>query len=252
VKRFLEKLFAARRPVVPIAVRDADPPDLTAATVALFREHSIKSREDGGAVDLPDHGCRVMPIVVSETIYETGCTCQLDVRLELSDGTVVIESFAGIDHDAAKARLDGFENFVRSSFHVLLRAVLLPAPDDQVDVEEWVIGEQRFVVTIGCVTARRPAPDWPVPTQWFETFEAAIKRTVAATALLDPLLLRAHERRELGRGGSLEQRALAGNRGNHGEGTVGGVGGFLQFEAFPDAPSSGLTIASMRCSDPGN
>jgi hypothetical protein len=92
VKRFIQKLFAARRPVVSIA----DPSDLTAAIVALFRHHSIKTAEDAGAIDLPDHGCRVIPIVVSANIGQNACTCQLDVRFELSAGSVVVESFAEV------------------------------------------------------------------------------------------------------------------------------------------------------------
>lgn len=177
MKQLIAKLFR-RQKAESQRSREHVVPDLTAATSTLLRDHHVATLRDAETIQLPEHGCRVIPMVFDENVHETGVTCCFDVQFELSDGSVIIETFAGIGSDAGDARRDAFENFVRSSFHVILRAVLLPMPDPQVDVEEWLVSGERFIATLGTVTARSPvSPEWKVPTGWFATLEDAIKQS---------------------------------------------------------------------------
>jgi hypothetical protein len=78
---------------------------------------------------------------------------QLDVRLVPWIGARLVESFGGFGASIEEATRNAFENFVRSSFHVLL-AAFHGMKDDQVTIESWDIGNVVREVTLGKIVSR--------------------------------------------------------------------------------------------------
>ena len=173
---------AVRLTAVRLGLR-AHPPHVNAEIARLLRGHGVRAVLTDDAVALPDHGCRIESFISGEQAYEKGHTCRLDVHFTLPGGETVLESFAGVGDGFDGARGDALQNFVRGSFHVLLRGLLIGGADEQVDVEEWRVGGERAVATIGAVTSRGVGPDGNVPTAWFTTLEAEIKRLGLAADL---------------------------------------------------------------------
>ena len=100
---------------------------------------------------------------------------ELDVRLEITPGRTIIESFAGVSETQAKAIGDALTNFTANSFHVLLAAFFQPE-DQEIRRDEWVIGGMKSRVTIGNVGVRGTLPRQGDPMfAWFKRFEESIK-----------------------------------------------------------------------------
>jgi len=111
---------------------------------------------------------------VSQTT--TGWSCQMDVRVVLRDGQVLVESFSGIGADPGEMFEDALKYFTASSFHVILKALIIDGgPDEQVDVETWLIDGIPYRAFIGGVTSRGTPPDGAPPTSWVPAFESAIR-----------------------------------------------------------------------------
>jgi len=141
---------------------------------ALFEHHGVSVDAQDGVLDLGD-GHRIEAVVVNEEVHGNGRTCQLDLYLEMPDGQVLVESFAGMGEDRRRAVGNALESFIRSSFHVILRGLLREGEDEQVEVEQWDVRGRRYTATIGGVTSRGTHPDGQVPTGWFPELESAIR-----------------------------------------------------------------------------
>lgn len=145
------------------------------ALEATLQHHGVRTARSGSRLLLPDHGCHFETKVAASVPREQGHMIRLDVTMTFADGRFIQESFAGLGSDVTGAQRDAFDNFLRSSFHVLLRAFLVPEDDEQVTIEEWQIDGQRYVAIIGGIVARGSQPAANVPFAWFRDLEAAIK-----------------------------------------------------------------------------
>lgn len=141
---------------------------------AAFESHGIAADDVAGTSYLAAGGLAVGVEVFNEDRTASGWSCQIDVRVVLPDARILIESFSGLGADRAAMFRDALESFVRSSFHVLLCALITATPDDQVDVEEWIVGGTRYRAFIGDVVSRGRPPGGRPPTDWFPDFERAI------------------------------------------------------------------------------
>jgi hypothetical protein len=105
---------------------------------------------------------------------------QLDVRVLPWTGRRLVESFGGFGKSVEAATADAFENFTRSSFHVLA-AALHGMVDDQVTTETWDLGGVARTVTLGNLVSRGAPPPASVRSDWFKALEAAIRARGLAT-----------------------------------------------------------------------
>jgi hypothetical protein len=146
-----------------------------ALIATLLEGHGVVPRRSEGILAFQG-GWSLATEVFREEQHPNGRrSAQLDVRLQLPDGRVLIESCAGIGDDSASVVKDAVENFMRGSLHVLLHAFWLSEPDEQVDIENWIIGENGFHAVMGGATGRGTQPSGGIPLGWFATFEDAVK-----------------------------------------------------------------------------
>lgn len=142
----------------------------------LFCRHHVDAKQDGEWVTFPGYQYRAAAAIVKENNpRQNFISVQLDVRLALGDGRVLIESFMGMGTSRDEAVGDSFQNFTINSFHVLLRAFFAPS-DEQVTVEEWNIAGKQRRVALGNLGMRGtpPAPE-KMPVDWFPTVESKLK-----------------------------------------------------------------------------
>ena len=142
----------------------------------LFRCHHVEAKQDGEWVTFPGRQYRASAAIVQEQHPRPNfITVQLDVRLDLGDGRVLIESFMRMGTSRDKAVGDSFQNFTINSFHVLLRAFFAPS-DEQVTTEEWnIAGKQRRVVVGNLGMRGTPPVPEKMPVEWFPTVESKLK-----------------------------------------------------------------------------
>ncbi|HEV3444731.1 MAG TPA: DUF6348 family protein [Gemmataceae bacterium] len=122
--------------------------------------------------------CGPTPRLSKERQHQGGLSVQLqlDVRLEITSGGTIVESFAGLGETQEKAVADALHNFITNSFHVLL-AAFFRSDDEQVTREEWVVGGKASRVTIGNVGIRgRPPVQGDQLVAWFKHFEEKLKK----------------------------------------------------------------------------
>jgi hypothetical protein len=154
--------------------RTAPPPEAPAdpgcdQLEALFAAHGVPTRREDGWIELPGQEMAAD----ARLSRHRPDTCELEVRLALPDGRVIIERCAGAEADAAEAERDAWRGFTLSSFHPLLRGVLLGGTDDQVDVEEWTVGGALYRVVIGAANLRG-IDGAELPGAWFPALHAAV------------------------------------------------------------------------------
>lgn len=139
-------------------------PSLIEMIRMLFEGHGVTTRPIDEGFFIPGPGI----VVQAEIFSENGPASQLDVRLILPDGQLLIESVGGFE------LVDLVDNFARSSFHVLLRALVKAGADEQVDVETWTVNGVEYRAYLGPVT-HRGETQAAVPTDWFTLFESSIR-----------------------------------------------------------------------------
>jgi hypothetical protein len=125
--------------------------------VKLFRGHGVEAVSQGEAIVFPGRSITASAAIVNERKQGNVTNLQLDVRLHLSHGRTLIESFAGFDVGRDKAIDNALANFTANSFHVLLAAFFQP-DDHQVTHEEWNVGGRAAHVTLGNVGVRGKLP----------------------------------------------------------------------------------------------
>jgi hypothetical protein len=166
---FIDRWFK-RRPApaaLPETPAKSDGCDRLASILAA---HGVETDRDDGLIVLPQQGAGA----VAYLAWSRPDTCELQVRFALADERVIIENFAGIGANAREAEQDAWRNFTLSSFHPLLRGVLIGGSDEQVEVEEWIVGGSPYRVVIGAATQRRPPSGEELPPAWFDALQKAI------------------------------------------------------------------------------
>jgi hypothetical protein len=146
---------------------------------ALLDAHGYQATISGERVVIAGHTVQLSSEVFlrSET---APAQLQLDVRVHLPDGRTLIESFAGIGESLQYALGDGFDNFSRSSWHVLLNA-FLDGPEgtgvEQDSSEEWQLPLGRFTAWMGDAVFRgQPSGKGEELVAWVQPFASAIRQ----------------------------------------------------------------------------
>jgi len=102
---------------------------------------------------------------------------RLDVQVLIEDNVVLEECFAGIGL-GKDGFLDALENFSVNSFHVMLAAFWSKNDPEQVETEQWKIGDSTYTAYIGNFGTRATDGVHPgVPKETFSHLENAIKST---------------------------------------------------------------------------
>lgn len=100
---------------------------------------------------------------------------RLDVEILVSDGNIIYECFAGLG-EGSEGIADGISNFCTNSYHVLLSAFWDRDDPEQVETEEWQIGESTYTAYAGNLGTRASKEgEAIIPEELFETIERAIK-----------------------------------------------------------------------------
>lgn len=124
-------------------------PTLTLQQMAiqLLEAHDIAAHANGDWIAIQGSEVLTQWKLASEREVQAGqWSVQLDTLWVLADRRLLVESVAGIGPSRSAATVDALDNFSKSSFHVLLRA-LLDAPCDHAQpAESWEIsGTPRMV-----------------------------------------------------------------------------------------------------------
>jgi len=99
---------------------------------------------------------------------------QLDIKLEISPGKEIVESFAGFGNDADTAVRDVYDNFLRNSFHVLLGAFFTDKYDREINRYKWDVNGRTFEIVMGQIGIRGKRLD-NLPMKWLIQFEEMVK-----------------------------------------------------------------------------
>jgi len=146
--------------------------ELNAFLAHLFQAHGVTTTLEGEWILLPEHGLRIHGAIVRVRESAGGRAVQLDVRVVISPGRLLIESFVGIGATREQAVLDAQQHFARNVFHVIL-AAFCQRDREQVIQEEWLINGQQRLATIGNVEIRGQLPESGMA--WFRQFEDKLK-----------------------------------------------------------------------------
>jgi hypothetical protein len=103
-------------------------------------------------------------------------TLQLDVEVVVDVGINIVESFAGMGESPETALVNGFSNFALNSLHVFLNG-FCGQSDEQVNVEEWTIDNQKWKVIDGNFVIRNfSEQSIEVPESLFGKIELMLRR----------------------------------------------------------------------------
>lgn len=149
--------------------------DLAEFLVQLFRAHGIDVGITDDWVVLPRPYMRVQATVVNEVPHPDSVVVQVDVRIFVGFGRLMLASFAGVGAARADAVRDAMNSFVASSFHVIL-ATFFGVGESQVEREQWVIAGSPRTVTTGGVLMKGPGQQpASVELTWSEQFRQALQ-----------------------------------------------------------------------------
>jgi hypothetical protein len=100
-----------------------------------------------------------------------------EVEVLLEDERIINECFSGFT-SGEEGILNGLENFCINSFHVFLSAFWDKHCSDQVEIEQWSIGDKHYNVYIGnCITRATNAIQPNIPSALFETIEKSMRES---------------------------------------------------------------------------
>lgn len=99
----------------------------------------------------------------------------LNVHVLVGDQVVIEECFAGLG-EGESGMNDALTSFTLNSFHVLLAAFWGKNDPEQVNTEQWTVGNKPYVAYIGNFGCRSwDGEPVPVPDSLFDEIEATIK-----------------------------------------------------------------------------
>lgn len=114
--------------------------------------------------------------IVNESRHPTFVNVQLDILVELFDGRVLIESFAGLGNNQEEAITNSLQNFLANSFHVLLNA-FYDVKDEQSSEENWQIKGKNWKAIIGGFVLKTFGEiPIQIPEGAFSVFENLVKK----------------------------------------------------------------------------
>ena len=142
----------------------------------LLQSHGVSASVQSDWVET-SAGYKFAASVVREMPSPEGTVnLQLDFYVDLPDGRLLIESFAGLGTSRDEAINDGFRKYVSNSFHVILFSISATAKTDQAEIEQWAInGQERNVVIGGMGIRRFTDAKFNPPTEWFSAVQKQIE-----------------------------------------------------------------------------
>jgi hypothetical protein len=167
---FLSKLYRAAlillggcAPSTPVPVNQPAKEEQLAVIsptfLPFFKAHGIECHQQGDWIVFPNRSVKAMGLVGNEfNPRPEAYSAQLDFQLRLDSGRTLIESFAGVGKTRESAVKDAVENFIRTSFHVIL-AAFFDAPNDQVTIEHWNIGGKDHQIIVAPLGMRGTSPN---------------------------------------------------------------------------------------------
>ena len=146
---------------------------------SLLSAHGYQATINGDFVQVAGHQAQMSAEVYAGSSVNP-YQLQLDVLVHLPDGRTVTESFAGIGRSVEYAMGDGFDGFIRSSFHVLLQAFFHDSQREDM-AEAWQMPRGNFKAWVGDATFRgQPPVEGEELVSWFGVFADAIQKTPLA------------------------------------------------------------------------
>lgn len=131
------------------------PFDVTATLHEALVAHGVEARFDGQGIYIPKSGANFSAEIFHKATHPDTIIVQLDVRAtapQLSN-RLLIESCAGWAADEDQAGKTAFSKFMQASLHVLLATLVAPElGSDQVEWEDWTVGQKTFKACLGPVT----------------------------------------------------------------------------------------------------
>lgn len=139
-----------------------------------FRKHNIDCEIKEDIVVFPKQRITASTALVNRSSSSSAFILQLDVKFEIGQGRTIIESYAGLGMSMESAVSDTWKNFMKYSFHTLLAAFFSNEFEEQIEREQWLIGQQPYEVIISHSGIRGDVPK-PFSTQWFDQLKTLIK-----------------------------------------------------------------------------
>lgn len=132
-------------------------PSIEEAPIASKANDRLQAILAGHGLPIPAYGEWLLPYsdlpAICAVWHGDSGTRLLEVIVKLPDGTEIVEGFAGTgDLDAAFD--DAFDNFMRSSLHVMLSGLWGVHDPEQIDSYNWEIAGKRYTAFIGNYVSR--------------------------------------------------------------------------------------------------
>ena len=140
----------------------------------LLEAHGLECEEDEDWV-IPNGKFPLISMTWYPKPEQNSGVLQIDIQLDQE--ICIQECFAGMGTDEEGLN-DGVHNFCVNSFHVMLAALWGINDPEQVETEEWTIGEQEYSIYIGAFGTRGSDGIHPgIPENAFSPIETAIKES---------------------------------------------------------------------------
>jgi hypothetical protein len=125
-------------------------PDVTSTLQSILADHGVATtNESDGWLSTNGKYPACRAYTGDPQWRDGGCKLGLDVEIALFPDRVINESFSDFATDANSAFRASLRNFCTGSLHVLLSGLWRQCDPDQVLVEQWKIGDQRWTLHIG-------------------------------------------------------------------------------------------------------
>ncbi|MBG8552238.1 DUF6348 family protein [Hymenobacter guriensis] len=112
---------------------------------------------------------------VTQQQHPNGATSRLDVQITLGNRTI-IECFGDIGETLEAATQNNLRNFAHNSLHVLINALQDKDEDEQISIERWQIGTQRWKVYSGNYGIKSTVgKSVPIPENLYVRIESIIQ-----------------------------------------------------------------------------
>jgi hypothetical protein len=151
-------------------------PELNKWLLDAIEAHQIAASIDGEWVAPQGSGVRVNAECVSDNSKATGTIVELNLRLALPDGRVVVQQVVGVGNNRSEAIANAEASFLLGTLHVWLAAFIDPA-EEHVERLELTIGGRKRIVTLGNVLTKAagelPKDDLKWKDQLLKTIERA-------------------------------------------------------------------------------
>ncbi|WP_444997131.1 DUF6348 family protein [Aliikangiella sp. IMCC44359] len=147
-----------------------EPLDLKEYISGLLQSHNVSFHTESEWVvpygELP---------AIRATWFQKETSGVFEVEVLLDGGRIINECFSGFGI-GEEGILNGLENFCVNSFHVFLSAFWGKHIPEQVENEDWQIGENFYKAYIGNLGTRATkGVEASIPENFFESLEKAIK-----------------------------------------------------------------------------